>query len=93
MPSEEINQTLCLASKATPGSLMALKAPGGVATAVVAGRNPLVQVAPLSADVPQPMLAAPPPKTRPTWKAETMVLPATKVSGSTSVRCWLAVLV
>jgi hypothetical protein len=41
----------------------------------------------------QPMLADPPPGTRPSWKADTIVLPATKVSGSTSVRCWLGALV
>jgi hypothetical protein len=87
MPSEEISQMLCLASKATAGSLIALKAPGGLATVVVPGRNPLFQVLPLSDERAQPMLAEPPPKTRPTWKTETMVLPATKVSGSTSVRC------
>ena len=34
------------------------------------------------------MLEAPPPKTRPTWKAETMVEPNANTSGSTSVRCW-----
>jgi len=39
------------------------------------------------------MLADPPPKTRPTWKAEMIVEPELKVSGSTSVRCWLAALV
>ena len=30
----------------------------------------------------------PPPNTRPTWKAETIVEPNAKVSGSTSVLCW-----
>jgi len=44
MPSEEISQTPWRASKATAGSLMALKVPGGVATVVVAGRKPLVQL-------------------------------------------------
>jgi hypothetical protein len=33
------------------------------------------------------MLEAPPPDTRPTWKAETIVEPNANVSGSTSVRC------
>jgi len=33
------------------------------------------------------MLDEPPPETRPTWNAETMVLPKTNVSGSTSVLC------
>ena len=60
---------------------------------VMPGRNPLVQVAPPLVEVAQPMLADPPPKTRPTWKAETMMDPKLKVSGSTSVWCWLAALV
>src|SRR5262245_38586607 len=34
------------------------------------------------------MLDAPPPATRPTWNAETIVLPKANVSGSTSVWCW-----
>ena len=34
------------------------------------------------------MLEAPPPETRPTWNAETIVDPKAKVSGSTSVLCW-----
>ena len=71
---------------------MALNDPGGLATVVVPGRKPLVQVAPLLAERAQPMLADPPPKTRPTWKAEMIVEPKLKVSGSTSVRCWLAAL-
>jgi hypothetical protein len=93
MPSEEISQTLWRASKATAGSLMALNDPGGLATVVVPGRNPLVQVVPPSVERAQPMLADPPPKTRPTWKVETIVEPKLKVSGSTWVRCWLAPLV
>ena len=44
MPSEEISQTPCRASKATAGSLMALNGPVGVATPVVPGRKPLVQL-------------------------------------------------
>src|SRR5437773_1991368 len=35
----------------------------------------------------------PPSKTRPTWDAATIVLPAAKVSGSTAVACWPAGLV
>ena len=67
--------------------------PVGFATPVVPGRNPLVQFWPPSTEAAQPMLADPPPKTRPTWKAEMIVEPKLKVSGSTSVWCWLAVLV
>ena len=93
MPSEEMSQTPWRASKATAGSLIALYGPAGLATVVVPGRKPLVQVAPLLAERAQPMLADPPPKIRPTWKADTIVDPKLKVSGSTSVRCWLAALV
>src|SRR5215211_5516035 len=57
------------------------------------GRKPFVQVPPPSADRAQPMLEDPPSKKRPTWKAETIVDPAAKVSGSTSVACWLVVFV
>src|SRR4051794_21073064 len=39
------------------------------------------------------MSLAPPSKKRPTWKAPTTVLPKAKVSGSSSVACWLVVLV
>jgi hypothetical protein len=39
------------------------------------------------------MSVAPPPKKRPTWNAETTVLPNANVSGSSSVACWLEVLV
>ena len=34
------------------------------------------------------MLDEPPPETRPTWKADTIVVPNWNVSGSTSVWCW-----
>jgi hypothetical protein len=37
------------------------------------------------------MSVAPPSKKRPTWKADTIVEPFEKVSGSTSVACWLVV--
>src|SRR3954471_4538418 len=59
------------------------------------GRKPCVQLAPLLVDVAQPMLELPPWESgkRPTWKAETIVLPNVKVSGSTSVWCWLVLLV
>jgi hypothetical protein len=89
--SEEISQTLCRASYATDGSLTAAKLPP--ATVVMPGRKPDVQVAPELVEVAKPMFAAPPPKIRPTWNAETIVVPKVNVSGSTSVRCWLLVLV
>jgi hypothetical protein len=52
---------------------------------VIPGRRPLVHVDPLFDDVAKPMAQAPPSKTRPTWKAETMVELFENVSGSTSV--------
>src|SRR5436305_12002751 len=67
--------------------------PGGVAKTVVAGKKPAVQLLPPLVEVANPILEAPPLKKRPTWKAETMVEPKAKVSGSTSVLCWLSVLV
>jgi hypothetical protein len=58
------------------------------------GRNPLVHVWPRSVDVANPIDDAPPPRlNRPAWKALTTVAPKAKVSGSTSVACWLASLV
>src|SRR5437867_3203157 len=44
--------------------------PGGVAFCVELGRKPCVQLVPPFVDVANPMFAAPPPKTRPTWKVE-----------------------
>src|SRR5712692_8323064 len=67
--------------------------PGGVAKGVVPGRKPLVQLLPPCVDEAKPMSEAPPLKKRPTWKVETIVEPKAKVSGSTSVRCWLVLLV
>src|SRR3989442_10600779 len=67
--------------------------PGGVEKGVVPGRKPWLKLLPPSVDVAKPMLEPPPSKKRPTWKAETMVEPEDKVSGSTSVACWLVVLV
>src|SRR5438128_669409 len=67
--------------------------PGGVAKTVLDGRKPLVKLFPPLVEVANPMLEAPPLKKRPTWKAETMVEPKAKVSGSTSVACWLVLLV
>src|SRR5438874_10708689 len=57
------------------------------------GRNPLVHVAPPLIEVAKPMSAPPPLKIRPTWNALTIVEPKAKVSGSTSVACWLVLLV
>src|SRR5258708_10439 len=67
--------------------------PGGVAAAVVPGRKPFLKLFPPLLEVANPISAAPPPKMRPTWKTETRVEPAAKVSGSTSVRCWLVLVV
>src|SRR5258708_4404452 len=67
--------------------------PGGVAKTVLDGRKPLVKLFPPLVEVAKPMLEAPPLKKRPTWKTETKVEPEDKVSGSTSVACWLGVFV
>src|SRR6266705_6733141 len=67
--------------------------PAGVAKTVLDGRKPLVKLFPPLVDVANPMLEAPPLKKRPTWNAETIVEPNENVSGSTSVLCWLVVLV
>ena len=56
-------------------SLILAHGPGGVAYTVVPGRNPCVQVAPLSFEVAHPMLFAPPLENRPTWNEATMVEP------------------
>src|SRR4029453_13339640 len=84
-PRVEMSQTLCRASKATDGSLACWYGPP--ATVVMRGRNPLVQVEPPLGEGAHPMVDDPPPDTRPTWKADTIVLPKLNVSGSTSVRC------
>src|SRR6266700_1340282 len=53
-------------------------------------RKPLFQVVPLSVEVAQPILSLPPRfAKRLAWKAATIVEPKEKVSGSTSVLCWL----
>src|SRR5260370_28183337 len=67
--------------------------PDGVAKGVVPGRKPLVKLLPPLVEVAKPMSEAPPLKKRPTWKAETIVEPKAKESSSTSVRCWLVLLV
>src|SRR6266705_4237658 len=67
--------------------------PAGVAKTVLEGRNPDVQDLPPLVDVAKPMFEAPPSKNRPTWNAETIVDPEAKVSGSTSVLCWLVAFV
>src|SRR5476649_810975 len=83
-------QTPCAASNTTAGSLTASYLLWIPCVFVMPGKNPKFQVTPPSCDVAQPMSAPPPPKTRPVWNALTMELPNANVSGSTSVRCWLA---
>src|SRR5260370_26259910 len=83
-----MSQTQCVASKAREGSLTAEQMPGGVAAVGVPGRKPGVNLLPPLLEVANPISVAPPPKMRPTWKAETSVLPAERVSCSTSVACW-----
>src|SRR5918912_2761172 len=53
------------------------------------GRDPLVHEAPLFVGVAKPLSEAPPSKKRPCWATATIVEPAEKVSGSTTVWCWL----
>src|SRR5712692_4599191 len=67
--------------------------PGGVEKGVVPGRKSFLKFFPPLVDVAKPISEAPPLKKRPTWKAETRVEPEAKVSGSTSVACWLVLLV
>ena len=92
-----MSQTPCLASKATLGSLTrsngAPVRPPVPEVAVSPVRKPCDQVVPPSPDRAKPMLVAPPLKKRPTWKAAMTVEPLANVSGSTSVACWLDVLV
>jgi hypothetical protein len=95
---DDTSQVLCRASKATLASLTrsyrAPVAPPMPDVAVMPGRNVGVpQVLPPSVDLETPMSVPPPSKKRPTWKAETIVEPLAKVSGSTSVACWLVVFV
>src|SRR6185503_3021765 len=80
-PRLEMSHTLSCASKATTGSLACRYGPPELVVRL--GRKPLVQVAPLLVEVAHPMLEEPPPKTRPTWNADTMVEPNWNVSGST----------
>src|SRR5260370_38586624 len=86
-------QTLCLASKGTEASLARRYGPGGDELTVVPGKKPFLKLFPPLLEVAKPMAEAPPLKKRPTWKADTMVLPKAKVSGSTSVACLLSGLV
>src|SRR5216684_7594802 len=86
-------QTLCLASKATEASLARRYGPGGDELTVVPGKKPFLKLFPPLLEVANPMSEAPPLKKRPTWKADTRVLPKARVSGSTSVACWLVLLV
>src|SRR5215472_16860495 len=87
-----ISQVRCAASKATEGSLTRSYGLAAPALKVMPGRKPGgPQVAPPSPERTKPISVAPPLKKRPTWKAPTTVLlaGAAKVSGSTSVACWL----
>src|SRR4051794_19488389 len=91
---DEISHVLWRWSKATLASLTrSYWLPGGALFCVRPGRKPELQV-PLGARRAHPMSDAPPLKNRPTWKPETSVPPpSAKVSGSTSVACWLVVFV
>ena len=60
--------------------------PAGVANFVVPGRKPCFHLTPPLREVAHPMLEAPPFWNRPDWKADTIVFPTAKVSGSTWVR-------
>ena len=89
---EEISHTRWAASYATDGSLTRSNGLPSPRDAIEreAGQEPgASQVAPPSPDRTNPMSLAPPLKNRPTWKVPTTVLPNAKVSGSTSVACWL----
>src|SRR5262245_21694055 len=87
---ELISQVPCLASKATDVSLTRSNGLAAPALKVRPGKKPVVpQVAPPSPERAKPMSVAPPLKKRPTWNVATTVLPAAKVSGSTSVACRL----
>src|SRR5437763_6925219 len=52
------------------------------------GRTPLVHDMPLFVEVAKPLSQAPPSVKRPVWATATIVEPAEKVSGSTTVLCW-----
>lgn len=67
--------------------------PGGVKIVVVPGRKPFLKLFPPLVEVANPMSEEPPLKKRPTFQVETKVEPEAKVSGSTSVACWLVLLV
>src|SRR5215467_13521124 len=88
---ELISQAPSAASKATEGSLTASYGlPVAPDVEVRPGRKPgSPQVAPPSPERAKPMSVEPPLTNRPTWNVATTVLPAAKVSGSTSVACWL----
>ena len=55
---------------------------------VIAGRIPERQLLRPLAEVAKPIAPAPPPKLRPTWKAETVRSPAETLEGSTMVASW-----
>ena len=84
-PSEEIIQTLCLASNAATGSVVRLKR--SLEVGASPGSTPEVKLAPPLVDVANAVLDAPPSKKRPTWEVTTNVEPNANVSGSTAVAC------
>src|SRR5205823_2243834 len=73
IPSDEMSQTLCLASGAAGASLAALYLPPVLV--VSPGNDPCAQVVPPFFDGAQPVSDDPPPDTRPIWNAPTIVLP------------------
>src|SRR6478752_5317282 len=92
---DEISHAPCRASNATDGSLTRSNGlPAAPELNVRPGRNPgAPQVAPPFPERTKPISVDPPLKKRPTWNALTTVLPNAKVSGSSSVACWLEELV
>ena len=88
MPSVAASHVPCMASYAMTGSLARSDGPGRGDESETPGNRPAFHVAPASRDVEKPMATAPPSKTRPVWKTETMVEPNANVSGSTCVACW-----
>src|SRR5207247_2404789 len=95
---EEISHTPWRASNATLGSLTRSNGPSGFENGPALNVRPgrkldVSQLAPPLDERAQPMSEAPPLKKRPTWYVATTVEPEAKVSGSTSVACWLVGLV
>ena len=85
-----MSQTPCAASNATTGSLARVCSPAGRLAVVSPGSSPLRHVRPSSAETANPMFVAAPSNRRPTWYVTTVVRPTVRLSGSTSVSCWLS---